>query len=63
MKRVKGFLWSLLSRKFLLALVGAFVAFGNSYFDWGLDQQEVWAVIVPLMGFIGVEGVADFKSR
>ena len=61
MKKFKEFAWSLLSRKFILALIGAVVAFGNSYYDWGMTTQEVWATITPLLGFIGMEGFADAK--
>ena len=52
-ERLQGFLLSLLSRKFILSLVAAFVAFGNSYFDWGLSTEQVWAVIGPLLAYIG----------
>ena len=62
MKKVKKFLASLLSRKLILAVVAAFVAFGNSYFDWGLSTEQVWGVVVPLLAYIGVEGVRDIKE-
>ena len=62
-KRLGGFLLSLLSRKFLLAVVAAFVAFGNSYFDWGLSTEQVWGVVVPLLAFIGIEGAGDMIER
>lgn len=51
------------SRKLWLALVAAFVAFGNSLWGWGLTQDQVWSVITPLLGFIGLEGAADIKHR
>ena len=63
MKDVKNFLKSLLSRKFILALVAAFVAFGNNAWGWGLSEGEVWAVVTPLLAFVGVEGAADWKER
>lgn len=63
MEKLQQFLKSLLSRKFLLALVAAIIAFGNSMWDWGLSTEEVWAILVPMLAFIGVEGVADIKSR
>jgi hypothetical protein len=62
-KQFMEFLKSLLSRKFLLSLVAAFVAFGNAMWDWELSQEQVWAILVPLLGFIGVEGIADIKGR
>ena len=61
MKKLKIFLWSLLSRKFLLAVVGAVIAFGNAMWDWGMKTEEVMAIVVPLIAFIGVEGWKDAK--
>jgi len=52
-----------LSRKFIVALIAAGVAFGNAMFNWGLDTAEVVAIITPLLAYIGVEGVADIKER
>lgn len=52
-----------LSRKFLLALLAAVIAFGNGFFNWGLKFEEVVAIITPLLGYIAVEGVADIKER
>lgn len=63
MKEVKNFSKSLLSRKFILAVVAAVVAFGNSIWGWGLSEGEVWTVVAPLLAFVGVEGAADFKER
>ena len=63
MKKVKIFLQSLLSRKFLFAVLAAFIAFGNAAWDWGLEASEVWQTILPLLAFIGVEGAADIKGR
>ena len=57
------FLSKLKSRKLLVALVAAFVAFGNNLWGWGLSESEVWAVLTPLLAFIGVEGAADLKER
>lgn len=51
---MKQFLTSLLSRKFLLALGTTLVLIANGAYT------EAVAVI---LGFIGVEGAADFKSR
>ena len=63
MKKVKQFLLSLLSRKFILSVVAGVVAFGNSYFGWGMKIEEVVAVIIPLLGFILIEGYGDAKYR
>lgn len=51
---MKQFLSSLLSRKFLLALGTSLVFIANGAYT------EAVAVI---LGFIGVEGASDFKSR
>lgn len=52
----------LTSRKFISALVVAVVVFGNSYFDWGLDPQEVLVSVLGLLAFIGFEGYRDIKA-
>lgn len=51
---MKEFLLSLLSRKFLLAFGTALVFISSGAYT------EAVAVI---LGFLGVEGAADFKSR
>lgn len=53
----------LTSRKFLLAFVAAIVVFGNAFFDWGITNEQVWAILTPILAFIGVEGAADLKNR
>lgn len=63
MKKIKVFLESMLSRKWLAALIAAFVAFGNVKWNWGLSESQVWAVIGPLLAYMGIEGAADLKSR
>lgn len=60
---MKDLLARLKSRKFILALVAAFVAFGNALWGWGLTTEQVMTVIGPLLLFIGIEGVADVKDR
>lgn len=59
---MKDFLKRLTSRKFILAVVAGLVAFGNGYFDWGLDIKEVLAVVGSFLFYIGVEGVRDIKA-
>lgn len=61
LKKLKVLGLSLLSRKFILSVVAGLVAFGNSYFDWGLKVEEIIAIITPLMIFVGIEGWADAK--
>jgi hypothetical protein len=62
MESLKRFGNSLLSRKFVLAVAGGTVAFGNAYWDWGLTVEEVMSVIVPLLAYIGVEGWRDVRA-
>ena len=63
MNRLKKFADSLLTRKFLLALVGAVVVFGNAFWNWGISDDQVWQILTPVLAFIGVEGAADLKER
>lgn len=51
------------SRKLWLSLIAAFVGFGNGMWDWGLSNEEVGAVILPLVAYIAAEGVADTAER
>lgn len=60
-KKLKTFALSLLSRKLILSVIAGFVAFGNSYWNWGMKIEEVLAIITPLMIFVGAEGWADAK--
>lgn len=63
MERFKQFLSSLLTRKFLLAVVSAGVVFGNAMWGWGLTDEQVWTVLTPILAFIGLEGAADAVER
>ncbi len=58
-KVIKAVPNQLKSRKLWLSLVAAFVSFGNGMWDWGLSNEEVGAVVLPLIAYIGVQGVAD----
>lgn len=60
---MKNWLKGLTSRKFILALVSAAVAFGNFMWGWGLTEVQVLTIISPLLAFIGVEGAADTATR
>ena len=51
------------SRKFWIAILGAAVAFGNGYFDWGMTLEQLLTIMAPLLVYIGVEGAADIKGR
>lgn len=60
---MKNWLKGLTSRKFILAVIGAIVAFGNSAYGWGLSSADVATVLAPLIGFIFAEGAADVAGR
>lgn len=60
---MKQFISRLSSRKFIVALIAAFVAFGNSVWDWKMSQEQVWSVIMPLLAFLGIEGAGDWIKR
>lgn len=63
MDKVKQFVKSLLTRKFLLAIVSAAVVFSNHMWNLGLTEDQIWAVLAPVLAFMGLEGIADIKSR
>ena len=63
MERLKQFGSSLLTRKFLLAVVSSGVVFGNAMWGWGITDEQVWAVLTPILAFLGAEGIADIKER
>ncbi len=62
-ERLQEFLLSMLSRKFLLAVVGTILAFNAGYADGVLTSQEVLAALTPIFAFIGIEGYADGQER
>lgn len=47
------------SRKFLLAVLAAYLPIANHTFGWNLSVETIITTIAPLMAFIGVEGWAD----
>ena len=53
----------LLSRKLWCAIVASFVAFGNSYWKWNLTPDQVFEIMLPLLAYLGVEGIADIAER
>jgi hypothetical protein len=63
MDKVKVFLQSLLSRKFLISLAGAYLAWDAGWSDGVMTQQELMIVLSPIFGYLGVEGYADAKER
>lgn len=60
--KVSDILQRFTSRKFLLALITAIVAFGNFYWEWGISVEEVLLIIAPILAFIGLEGWKDIKA-
>lgn len=62
-ERIKTFLLSLMSRKFLLAIGASIAAYGVGIQDNIITQPELWTILAPLLAFMGVEGGADIVSR
>lgn len=63
MEKVKIFLLSLLSRKFLVAIAATILAYDAATVDQMITLQEIQVIIAPILAFIGVEGIADIKRR
>jgi hypothetical protein len=61
MDKVKNFLFSLLSRKFLLAIAGTIIAYDAVMADGVMTFQELLVVLAPIFSFLGIEGIADIK--
>jgi len=59
---VKVFLKKITSRKFILAVVASVAVFGNRYFEWGLNEADLWKILLPILTFIGLEGVKDIRA-
>ena len=56
----KGVDWSrFTSRKFVLVVLSSVVTMGNHFFNWGLDINELFTILTPLLAYIGIEGVRD----
>lgn len=51
------------SRKFLLALGGAFTAFEIAAADDLIKASEIALILAPLVAFILIEGAADVLTR
>lgn len=61
--KLEHFLVSLLSRKFLLAVIASVFVACNFIFHWGLSKSDIAAVLAPLGAFMLAEGTADVVSR
>lgn len=62
-KKVNNFLVSLLSRKFLLAVISSVFVACNYILEWGLSEAQIATVLAPIAGFLITEGTADIVSR
>lgn len=49
------------SRKFLLTLGAVMVAVGSALTGDTAWSQAVWAVIVAVLGYVGIEGIRDIR--
>lgn len=59
---MKDFLKRISSRKFLLALIGAFIPVLNRQLEIGLSENEILMILGIIASFIGVEGVLDLTK-
>lgn len=50
-------------RKFVLTIIASLTAYGVAIQDNVISQPEVWAILTPILTFIGVEGAADTVTR
>lgn len=54
---------SMLTRKFLLAVVSAVFTACNYIFAWGLTESQIAMVLAPIGAWILAEGTADVAER
>jgi hypothetical protein len=52
----------LLSRKFLLSIIGALIVFANDRWAWGLSQDTIVAGVGMLVAFIFGEAAVDMAA-
>lgn len=47
------------SKKFWASLLGALIPACNYFFGWQLSPEEVGTVILPIVGYVVGQGIAD----
>lgn len=50
------------SRKLWLAIIASLVAFSNAFWGLGFTSEQVWEFLIPVLAYIGVEGIRDIKG-
>lgn len=50
------------SRKFWLAVAAAGTAFANEAFGWGLEVEQVGAVLIPVVAYIFGQSFVDVQQ-
>lgn len=58
-----SFLESLKSRKFILASISSATAFLNAQFGWGVTNDQLMLILLPILAFIIGEAIADAIER
>ena len=51
------------SKKWWMAILGAFVPLANEVFGWGLSVEQVATVVLPFVAYIAGQGLADFGKH
>jgi hypothetical protein len=59
---MRPFLERLKSRKFIMALVAAVVAFVKVYYP-DFPDQALYAIVGALMGYVAIEGAVDAAAQ
>lgn len=62
-QRFELFISSLMSRKFIVAVLGFVLAACNYIIGWGLTEAQMALILSPLATFILAEGAADVAGR
>lgn len=62
-ERIDSLIASMLTRKFLLSVLGSLMVVFNYLFGWGLTIEQITAILTPLGGFVVFEGIADIVQR
>lgn len=62
-KQLEKFVQSLLSRKFLAAVIVSTLTACNFILKWGLSTEELATIITPIITWLLLEGTADVVSR
>ena len=62
-QRLELFIVSLMSRKFVVAVIGFVFTALNYILGWGLTETQIGLILAPLASYILAEGAADVAGR